>query len=296
MGWLTKDNGVANVRIVSGFIGKICRKLNSFSAVHTGLILCFVCVPSVLCISDWSKKIPLTYEQIYNTTSYAQLRPRNKPYNAPPVRYSPYNYRNSQLNDSFPDTKGNQLNYARKYSQDDRVKHQLLVGFARDPFRFSIPEADYLKGVREIRSEQYTNKDNRGKRGVVHLYNMLTCATGCNPVAYKGYGCYCGFLGSGRPADGIDNCCKMHDECYEDIRCPFYTVYFQPYYWSCFNGQPLCALENYQSQHKYINGCAGRLCECDRQFAMCVRRYSCPRGRPLCRSSPLRLLQNILMF
>lgn len=47
-------------------------------------------------------------------------------------------------------------------------------------------------------------KGDRGKRGVVHLYNMLTCATGCDPISYKGYGCYCGFLGSGRPTDPID--------------------------------------------------------------------------------------------
>ena len=44
----------------------------------------------------------------------------------------------------------------------------------------------------------------RFKRGVIHLYNMVVCATGCNPLAYKGYGCYCGFLGSGYVIDGID--------------------------------------------------------------------------------------------
>jgi len=44
----------------------------------------------------------------------------------------------------------------------------------------------------------------RVKRSVVHLYDMVVCATGCNPLAYKGYGCYCGFLGSGLTVDGID--------------------------------------------------------------------------------------------
>lgn len=62
----------------------------------------------------------------------------------------------------------------------------------------------------------------------------------------------------------IPRCCKLHDECYENIYCPFYTVYLQPYYWKCYRGQPLCALENFDTQHQLINGCAGRLCECDR--------------------------------
>lgn len=33
---------------------------------------------------------------------------------------------------------------------------------------------------------------------------MVVCATGCNPLSYLGYGCYCGFLGSGSPVDPID--------------------------------------------------------------------------------------------
>jgi len=44
----------------------------------------------------------------------------------------------------------------------------------------------------------------RPRRSVVHLYDMVVCATGCNPLAYKGYGCYCGFMGSGITVDGID--------------------------------------------------------------------------------------------
>lgn len=58
---------------------------------------------------------------------------------------------------------------------------------------------------RNIDPQVYMSKtENRGKRGVFHLYNMLYCATGCDPLSYKGYGCYCGFLGEGRPTDGID--------------------------------------------------------------------------------------------
>lgn len=46
--------------------------------------------------------------------------------------------------------------------------------------------------------------DGRTKRGALLLYSMVKCSTGCDPLVYKGYGCYCGFLGSGRALDGID--------------------------------------------------------------------------------------------
>jgi len=44
----------------------------------------------------------------------------------------------------------------------------------------------------------------RGKRGALDLAQIIKCATGCDPLIYNGYGCYCGFLGSGDPVDGID--------------------------------------------------------------------------------------------
>lgn len=46
--------------------------------------------------------------------------------------------------------------------------------------------------------------DGRQKRDVLDLYSMVKCATGCDPLIFKGYGCYCGFLGSGKALDGID--------------------------------------------------------------------------------------------
>ncbi|XP_020709532.2 uncharacterized protein LOC105688556 [Athalia rosae] len=135
----------------------------------------------------------------------------------------------------------------------------------------------------------------RSKRGVVHLYNMVVCATGCNPLAYKGYGCYCGFLGSGYTIDGIDRCCKMHDWCYEASDCPMFMEYFVPYYWKCYRGyKPICAV-----QHGDWGGsgsCAQRLCECDRALAECLRRYPCPTTKAVCTSSPWRLVQNLFML
>ena len=45
---------------------------------------------------------------------------------------------------------------------------------------------------------------NSTKRASWDFYAMIKCGTGCNPLVYKGYGCYCGFLGSGNTVDPID--------------------------------------------------------------------------------------------
>lgn len=87
-------------------------------------------------------------------------------------------------------------------------------------------------------------REGRSKRGVFHLYSMIKCATGCDPLIFKGYGCYCGFLGSGRALDGIDRCCKAHDHCYNNAGCPSYLEYFVPYLWKCYKGRPLCGKNN----------------------------------------------------
>jgi secretory phospholipase A2 len=33
---------------------------------------------------------------------------------------------------------------------------------------------------------------------------MIRCVSGCDPFIFKGYGCYCGLMGSGKPVDLID--------------------------------------------------------------------------------------------
>lgn len=53
-------------------------------------------------------------------------------------------------------------------------------------------------------NQSTTDNESRSKRGALELYSMVKCATGCDPLIFKGYGCYCGFLGSGRTLDGID--------------------------------------------------------------------------------------------
>ena len=49
-------------------------------------------------------------------------------------------------------------------------------------------------------------------------------------LAYDNYGCWCGPGGSGKPVDGSDKCCQIHDFCYDKViagkKC---NPYFQQY-------------------------------------------------------------------
>eukprot|EP00096_Caligus_rogercresseyi_P005808 TRINITY_DN21835_c0_g1_i1.p1 TRINITY_DN21835_c0_g1~~TRINITY_DN21835_c0_g1_i1.p1 ORF type:complete len:224 (-),score=36.60 TRINITY_DN21835_c0_g1_i1:219-890(-) len=162
---------------------------------------------------------------------------------------------------------------------------------ATDPER-----AKYLSTEDSIFEELKGNAsfDERGKRGALNLSEMVKCATGCNPLIYQGYGCYCGFLGSGNIVDGIDRCCKMHDWCYTKTSCmnlKYHFPYFVGYKWKCNGGSPYC-VTNHRRHSR--SSCSHHLCECDREFAICLQKYDCPNSKAMCHSS-WRHFQNLFM-
>jgi len=135
------------------------------------------------------------------------------------------------------------------------------------------------------------------KRAVWDLYSMVKCGTGCDPLVYKGYGCYCGFLGSGPIVDGIDRCCKMHDWCYSTFTTScklleYNLPYFVPYKWKCNGGSPYCISGT--KPNSAHSTCSNQLCECDVQFVNCLRQFHCPKKKAMCRS-PWRYFQNLFM-
>ena len=85
---------------------------------------------------------------------------------------------------------------------DTRLKY--LKPFGKDPIfsELAFNEVDYDEKAKTLL--QTVEEFQRGKRGAVQLGLMMKCATGCSPLDYNGYGCFCGFLGSGMPVDGID--------------------------------------------------------------------------------------------
>ncbi|KAL7729380.1 hypothetical protein ACLKA6_008946 [Drosophila palustris] len=195
------------------------------------------------------------------------------------------------------DLKGQQLNgrvtdirvvasNQEEANADDLMNGQnVYIARANNPFGYSMkwPLSNDSKRTNE-----------RGKRDVAKLYSMIKCSTSCDPLIYKGYGCYCGFGGHGVPTDGIDRCCRQHDKCYEQSNCISYLEYFVPYVWKCYRGKPLCAIDH--GEWGGPDSCAARLCQCDLRLSRCLRKFYCPNRRAICHSSRSRRLQNLIFF
>ncbi|XP_077562630.1 basic phospholipase A2 PA-12A [Haemaphysalis longicornis] len=132
----------------------------------------------------------------------------------------------------------------------------------------------------------------RARRSIVQLANMLKCVSGCNPLSYRGYGCFCGYMGDGTPVDHIDSCCLEHDWCYSQSPCSKLSLYLLPYDWHCLTpGMAHCAHPSSLSPHAH---CGQQLCQCDLEFANCVSRYPCPRRRVSCQHSKFAALHTFL--
>uniref|UniRef100_A0A671U3T0 Phospholipase A2 n=1 Tax=Sparus aurata TaxID=8175 RepID=A0A671U3T0_SPAAU len=103
---------------------------------------------------------------------------------------------------------------------------------------------------------------------------MISCVQpGVCPFKYLNYGCYCGLGGQGTPVDEVDQCCKVHDDCYgacmKNPACRGFfsfllTPYTLPYWYSCSKGQVTCSAFN--------GKCQAAACECDRAAALCFAR------------------------
>ncbi|XP_052066920.1 basic phospholipase A2-like isoform X2 [Mytilus californianus] len=80
-------------------------------------------------------------------------------------------------------------------------------------------------------------------------------------TALLDYGCYCGKSGKSHPLDGVDQCCKDHDDCYDrEHDCLPKTLDYRFYLGNktvnCEDGP---------------NSCEGRVCKCDKTFVDCLQ-------------------------
>ncbi|KAJ7402874.1 group 10 secretory phospholipase A2-like [Pitangus sulphuratus] len=128
-------------------------------------------------------------------------------------------------------------------------------------------------------------------RGIIELAGAISCGTGRSPLAYIGYGCYCGLGGRGWPRDKTDwtslggkcyqankglthslllsscptelvpqaGCCHTHDCCYDKAEKAGCSPKVQRYRWACEQNTVRC--DNLTDQ------CEKMVCLCDQEAA-----------------------------
>ncbi|XP_059158349.1 basic phospholipase A2 homolog textilotoxin B chain-like [Physella acuta] len=97
------------------------------------------------------------------------------------------------------------------------------------------------------------------------LRPLLKAVTGREPAAYNNYGCHCGQRGGQNiPAvDGVDRCCKEHDECYANLpECQNREV---EYFYQCQANKKCRCIS-------FLRSCNGKVCKCDLELANCLSR------------------------
>ncbi|XP_072016227.1 phospholipase A2 AP-PLA2-I-like [Amphiura filiformis] len=111
---------------------------------------------------------------------------------------------------------------------------------------------------------------------------MISCTTGLNQFQalrdYDGYGCFCGLGGEGNPLDKTDECCVVHDDCYDQVMksglCyadnQVYAIDYDYEWANCKTDQAsiTCKKTADYTDHKWPE-CAEMMCECDKQGAIC---------------------------
>lgn len=127
------------------------------------------------------------------------------------------------------------------------------------------------------------------KRSVFQMCELVQFYTGNSCYDYNDYGCFCGYGQVGYKAvDRVDGCCRKHDSCYGRVNC-YFGAQFVPFVTSCNSTTQECQCTD------PTGSCARDVCECDLEFATCLR------GQPVhsvfmnfdrtqCKLSPPRLV------
>ncbi|XP_063409317.1 basic phospholipase A2 PA-12C-like isoform X1 [Mytilus trossulus] len=119
----------------------------------------------------------------------------------------------------------------------------------------------------------------RVKRDLFQLAEMIVDATGRDPLNFNGYGCYCGWGGSGTPVDKDDRCCQQHDDCYGQVTTDLTdcSPKWNHYAWKIQDKTVDCLdqAQNVKSKSNAIlfkrnDNCPRRICDCDKALVECL--------------------------
>ncbi|XP_022091806.1 phospholipase A2 AP-PLA2-I-like [Acanthaster planci] len=120
-----------------------------------------------------------------------------------------------------------------------------------------------------------------GTSNILQFNSMNACSVGISYSQaisdYLGYGCYCGFGGSGTPVDETDKCCETHDNCYKAATsngCSMIDRYTIEYDYQTITGsdgkcQITCKAQADYDANDQDAQCKAFMCNCDREGAEC---------------------------
>ncbi|CAC5400849.1 PLA2G [Mytilus coruscus] len=110
-------------------------------------------------------------------------------------------------------------------------------------------------------NDSYESRSVKNKRAITSITYQLTYYFGYGRAkALLDYGCFCGWYGSGTPIDGVDQCCKDHDDCYGRVAECWPKTW--PYSYELQTGTVKC--------QDSPSSCKGRICMCDKVFVDCL--------------------------
>ncbi|CAD5219128.1 unnamed protein product [Bursaphelenchus okinawaensis] len=126
--------------------------------------------------------------------------------------------------------------------------------------------------------------ETTSSRALWNLNSMAECRLGYSALVYNNYGCWCGVGGAHTPVDGIDDCCRRHDNCYDvaldkhDCKGVF-EEYVKNYKWKCdkiniTSSEPMCLGSE--------DACRDDLCHCDKMVVDCWSQCAKPSERKRC--------------
>ncbi|GAB6029336.1 hypothetical protein CHUAL_005105 [Chamberlinius hualienensis] len=142
--------------------------------------------------------------------------------------------------------------------------------------RYNMTWTGYAMVVALLLSASHHNAfgNSRQRKDMINFLTIAALKTGRNPLDFINYGRYCGLGGSGYALDETDNCCKLHDECYTQVKntheCSnlsdgFY--YFLGYSWEkSEDGDVRCVAANDTA----LGLCSADLCQCDVDIVHCI--------------------------
>ncbi|EDV21347.1 uncharacterized protein TRIADDRAFT_60284 [Trichoplax adhaerens] len=118
------------------------------------------------------------------------------------------------------------------------------------------------------------SESKRIDKSAFNFGSMLYTFIDRNPIAFIGYGNWCGLGPYGSnpdPVDELDTCCKNHDKCYEKTGCTgSQWAVVNHYSWDQNdNGEIVCK--------DSVGTCDRANCECDKTATLCFKNtpYNC---------------------